>query len=80
LNISDIQRSLEFYKSKLGFRVLVRPSAGKVPLSTTGNPSSHIVKLLETEGKSERLPAVKRAGLYHFAILLPERKYLADML
>ncbi len=81
LNVSDIQSSLEFYQSILGFRVLGRPSNGKVLLSTTTKSSSQIVELLELKGKgSERLPAVKSAGLYHFAILLPERKYLADML
>jgi catechol 2,3-dioxygenase len=35
---------------------------------------------LKTKGKVRRLPAVKSAGLYHFAILLPERKYLAEMI
>jgi catechol 2,3-dioxygenase len=64
----------------LGFSALGRSSDGKVPLSTTGKSSSHIVELLETKVRSERLPVVKCADLYHFAILLPERKYLADML
>jgi catechol 2,3-dioxygenase len=81
LNVSDIQRSLEFYQSILGFRVLGRPSNDKALLSTVGNPSSHLVELLQRKDKeSRRSAAVKSAGLYHFAILLPERKYLADML
>ncbi len=81
LNVSDIQRSLEFYESILGFRVLGRPSNDKALLSTAGNPSSHLVELLQIKDKeSRRSAAVKSAGLYHFAILLPERKYLADML
>jgi catechol 2,3-dioxygenase len=81
LNVSDIQRSLEFYESILGFRVLGRLSNDKALLSTAGNPSSHLVELLQIKDKeSRRSAAVKSAGLYHFAILLPERKYLADML
>jgi catechol 2,3-dioxygenase len=81
LNVSDIQRSLEFYQSILGFRILGRPSDDRVLLSTAGNPSSHLVELLQIKDKESRRPAViKSAGLYHFAILLPERKYLADML
>lgn len=81
LNVSDIQRSLEFYQSILGFRVLGRPSNDKALLSTAGCPSSHLVELLQIKDKeSRRSAAAKSAGLYHFAILLPERKYLADML
>jgi catechol 2,3-dioxygenase len=81
LNVSDIQRSLEFYESILGFRVLGRLSNDKALLSTAGNPSSHLVELLQIKDKeSRRSAAVESAGLYHFAILLPERKYLADML
>jgi catechol 2,3-dioxygenase len=81
LNVSDIQRSLEFYQSILGFRVLGRPSNDNALLSSAGNSSSHLVELLQIKDKeSRRSAAVKSAGLYHFAILLPERKYLADML
>ena len=79
LNVSDIQRSLEFYQSVLGFRLLGKASNDRALLTSEGN-SSHLVELLQVK-ESEISPQItKRAGLYHFAILLPERKYLADML
>lgn len=47
--------------------------------------SSYLVELLQAKANPNRDmfdPSAlgKRAGLYHLAILLPERKYLADML
>ncbi|MFL6484070.1 MAG: VOC family protein [Nitrososphaera sp.] len=92
LNVSDIDRSLNFYEKVLGFKKLDRPSNDRTVLSVDGHPSSYLVELLQSKSKSttttkaeeERYKASisrpRRAGLYHFAILLPERKYLADML
>jgi catechol 2,3-dioxygenase len=86
LNISNILRSLDFYKNILGFKVVSRPSREKAILSVDGT-SSHLVELLQVERNANNNDTFnplgttkKRAGLYHFAILLPERKYLADML
>lgn len=79
LNVSEIQRSLEFYQSVLGFRLLGKPSNGRALLTNDGN-SSHLLELLQVTPDKTILKGAKRAGLYHFAILLPERKYLADML
>jgi catechol 2,3-dioxygenase len=87
LNVSDIMRSLDFYKNILGFKVVSRPSRKKAILSVDG-ASSHLVELLQVERNANNNndtfnplgTTKKRAGLYHFAILLPERKYLADML
>jgi catechol 2,3-dioxygenase len=79
LNVSDIQTSLEFYQSILGFRVLGRPSNDRALLSINGN-GSHVLELLRAKDNEPTSRIIKRAGLYHFAILLPERKYLADML
>ncbi|MGH9877718.1 MAG: VOC family protein [Nitrososphaerales archaeon] len=79
LNVSDIQRSLEFYQSVLGFRILGKPSNDKALLTNDGN-SSHLVELLRGGTGKTSSQITKRAGLYHFAILLPERKYLADIL
>jgi catechol 2,3-dioxygenase len=79
LNVTDIQTSLEFYQSILGFRVLGRPSKNRALLSSNGN-ASHLVELLRARDNDPTSRIIKRAGLYHFAILLPERKYLADML
>ena len=87
LNVSNILRSLDFYKNILGFKVVSRPSRKKAILSVDG-ASSHLVELLQVERNANNNndtfnplgTTEKKAGLYHFAILLPERKYLADML
>jgi catechol 2,3-dioxygenase len=85
LNVSDIDRSADFYETTLGFKKLNSPSNERVFFSVDGHPS-YLVELLQVEGAEESgfnrygSEIMKRAGLYHFAILLPERKYLADML
>ena len=79
LNVSDIQKSLEFYQSVLGFRLLGRPTNNRALLSEAGN-RSHLVELLLARDPKSVSGNTRRAGLYHLAILLPERKYLADML
>ncbi len=83
LNVSDIHRSVEFYRSVLGFKLIYKASNDRALLSSEGNPS-YLIELLfnrrKSSGPEEFATAVKMAGLYHFAILLPERKYLADML
>ncbi len=73
LNVSDLQRSVEFYQSILGFKA-AENSNEKAVLAAGGGP---LVELVKAKSSAEN---VKRAGLYHFAILLPERKFLADML
>ena len=74
LNVSDLDRSLAFYKSILGFKEAGRFD-GKALLSVDGNPF-HLVELSQATDNQQS----KRAGLYHFAVLLPERKHLADAL
>ena len=74
LNVSDLDRSLAFYKSTLGFKEAGRFD-GKALLSVDGSPS-HLVELSQATDRE----LAKRAGLYHFAVLLPERKHLADAL
>ena len=83
LNVSDIDRSLDFYEKVLGFKKVDRPSNERALLSVDGHPS-YLVEVLQTKeeaaGYKASMSETRRAGLYHFAILLPERKYLADML
>ena len=81
LNVTNLQSSLDFYQKILGFKVVGKPSSERALLSADGDSSSfssYLVELLQTKVNSDH--DSKRAGLYHFAILLPERKYLADML
>jgi catechol 2,3-dioxygenase len=88
LNVSNIDKSLDFYEKILGFKKVGRPSNEKVLLSVDGQTSSssstNLVELLQAKeagsGYKAGMPETRRAGLYHLAILLPERKYLADML
>jgi catechol 2,3-dioxygenase len=86
LNVSNLSRSLDFYESILGFKRIGRSSSGKALLSAGGNNSSYLVELLQvktnanTDNVSRMNSSNRRAGLYHFAILLPERKFLADIL
>lgn len=91
LNVSNLAKSIDFYKSVLGFKTIGKVSDGKALLGANGGDSSHLVELLQVKplhdvdvSKVNTASAddtnMRRAGLYHFAILLPERKYLADML
>jgi catechol 2,3-dioxygenase len=98
LNVSDLDKSLDFYKSVLGFKTVGRVSDGIALLAAAGGenfpPSSqYLVELLQAKGRDNYNDAAetekglnqanivkRRAGLYHFAVLLPERKFLADML
>jgi catechol 2,3-dioxygenase len=81
LNVSDIQRSLEFYQSILGFRKVRKSSADRVFLSSNGTESSrHLLELVQANQQRSNSITAKSAGLYHFAILLPQRKNLADVL
>jgi catechol 2,3-dioxygenase len=86
LNVSNLSRSLDFYESVLGFKRIGRPSRGKALLSVGDNNSSYLLELLQvntTDANSGNLSrmnrSTRRAGLYHFAILLPERRFLADI-
>jgi len=73
LNVSNIEKSLQFYTSFLGFKI-VKKESSSVFLSPDGKPP-YLVALTETKTKS---PNQKSAGLYHFAVLLPHRKDLAS--
>lgn len=79
LNVRDLGRSLDFYQSVLGFKAFSGPSDDRAVLSAAGG-SSHLLELQQVKAVDTSNSAAKRAGLYHYAILLPERKYLADML
>lgn len=68
LRVQDIERSKEFYKHIMGFKILeekeevvVLTVDGLTPMLTLIQPKSAIAKI------------PRRTGLYHFALLLPNR-------
>lgn len=76
LKVSNIERSLQFYESFLGFKV-VEKNTQNVFLSPDGRPP-YLIAL--SKSKSNDSNQQRRAGLYHFAILVPQRKDLGNFL
>ena len=78
LHVADLERALGFYRDVLGFEVTARYGDSAVFLSAGGY--HHHIGLNTWQGK-DATPAPKgHAGLYHFAILYPTRKELAQAL
>lgn len=73
LQVADLDRSLRFYERVLGLRVISR-SAEKVTLGPHDD-DREIVELRRFAG-ARRVPDRGLLGLYHFAILLPDRAAL----
>ena len=71
LQVSDLKRSLAYYTDILGFTASVRDAVA-VLATSDGVP---LVELHERKG-SRPVPRHGRLGLYHFAILLPDRQAL----
>lgn len=69
LQIANLSRSLMFYERTLGLRVVER-EASRATLAAHGDDRI-LVELLERPGTQPL--ARGRLGLYHFAILLPDR-------
>jgi catechol 2,3-dioxygenase len=76
LQVSDLERSLAYYRDVLGLRVLDRAD-GRVTLAAHGDERP-LIELVERAGASP-VPRRGRLGLYHFAILLPDRAALARL-
>ena len=77
LQVADLARSLAYYERVLGFRVLER-SAGKAILGDQAGERP-LIELRERAGATP-VPRRGRLGLYHFAILLPDRAHLGQLL
>jgi catechol 2,3-dioxygenase len=73
LQISDLSRSLEYYERVLGLRVLERTPT--TAMLGTEEGSTPLVHVRERAGATPS-PHHGRLGLYHFAILLPDRAAL----
>jgi len=78
LKVSDLQRSIDFYCGLLGFELMIKYGTQAAFISA-GGYHHHIG--LNTWHSLGSGPAPERApGLYHTAILYPERKDLALIL
>jgi catechol 2,3-dioxygenase len=73
LQVSDLDRSVDFYRGILGLRP-TRREAGRIGLGGE-DASEPLVELHERKGVAP-VPPGGRPGLYHFAILLPDRPTL----
>jgi catechol 2,3-dioxygenase len=76
LKVSDLDRSLAFYRDVLGFQITQRYGSQAVFLSAGGY--HHHLGLNTWESAGGQPPASGSTGLYHLAILYPTRAELAD--
>ena len=78
LKVADIERSLGFYRDILGFEVTQRYGEEAVFLSAGGY--HHHIGLNTWAGRNVPPAPHKSAGLFHLAILYPDRRELAKAL
>ncbi|SCG83798.1 hypothetical protein DW1_2234 [Proteiniborus sp. DW1] len=71
LKVEDINRSIEFYRTIIGLRILWQKAKEAI---LTADETTPLVTLIQPEDVIPKLP--RRTGLYHFAILLPNRMQL----
>jgi catechol 2,3-dioxygenase len=72
LAVSQVERSIRYYRDVLGLRELER-SSGRAVL---GSQDNRPIVELEEQSRVQPVPRSGRLGLYHFAILLPDRASL----
>lgn len=76
LQVADLARSLAYYERVLGLSVLTRTSDSALLGTETGD--TPLVSLVERRG-ARPVPSRGHLGLYHFAILLPNRAMLGRL-
>ncbi len=73
LFVSDLNRSINFYEKIIGFEIL-HEASDRAVFTTNGK-----TPLLTIEQTNFKRP-FPSSGLYHFALLVPKRKHLANVL
>src|SRR5262245_54210893 len=73
LLVSDLERSLDYYQQVIGLRVMSRERSS-ASLAPHGGGAALIY--LETRAGTKPPPRGGRFGLYHFALLVPDRASL----
>jgi catechol 2,3-dioxygenase len=84
LNVYSIERSLHFYRDLLGFQLIESSSDDYAFLSPAGSNNKDYLLRLNRVGMANSViegerSKIGRAGLYHFAILLPSRRHLVNI-
>ncbi|MGG2105060.1 VOC family protein [Lysinibacillus pakistanensis] len=75
IKVSDLQRSLTYYQEVIGFKVLQQESH-KATFTADGKTALLTIVQPETVEEKTRFTT----GLYHFALLLPSRRDLANVI
>lgn len=75
LKVSNIEKSLLFYKEVIGFSIASQEKKKAALRAGTGEAFLFIEELDQVEPKT-----IRTTGLYHFAILLPSREHLGMIL
>jgi catechol 2,3-dioxygenase len=78
LKVADLDRALAFYCGVLGFEITQRYGTQAAFISSGGY--HHHIGLNTWESRGGSPPAAGTTGLYHTAILYPDRSSLADAL
>jgi len=78
LKVADLDRALRFYCDVLGFELIQRMGRSAAFISAGGYHHHIGLNTWESEGGSP--PPRGTTGLYHLAILYPDRRTLADAL
>ena len=73
LTVADLERSIAYYRQSIGLELL-RKGDGSASIGAAGH---ELLVLVELPGAA---PSDGRTGLYHFALLVPERADLARWL
>jgi catechol 2,3-dioxygenase len=78
LKVADLERALKFYCGVLGFEITQRMGTSAAFISAGGY--HHHIGLNTWESRGGSPPAPGTTGLFHVAILYPDRPSLADAL
>jgi catechol 2,3-dioxygenase len=78
LKVADLERALKFYCGVLGFQLMQRMGNSAAFVSAGGY--HHHIGLNTWESRGGSPPARGTTGLFHLAILYPDRRSLADAL
>ena len=84
LNVHSVERSLSFYRDLLGFQLIEKTSDDNAFLSPVGsNNKNYLLQISRIDTANTVIEGeqstIRKAGLYHFAILLPSRRHLANI-